>query len=544
MIWTYKSKDISYFMEKFPEVKNMILSSEYVSSCNFSMNFFPVVLNADNEIGMSMRVPLSAYFCVHKTATPWVSFDKSIFYDTYTDNINIYGWTKYGDKLDKLAEYVADYLKSYDIEPHLSINIFMPRDRNIWFWYKSFWSVMLSYWLLVETWQITDYENWNPAHQEKIMKIVKDIYSLVSSQNFKRGTFLWPLRHKHAHPVYFNHEQMVNLYDHKAAELPVDIAILNFGSWYERNISLKSIDDFHKTMAAYIAKLDWTYKEDYLNKFAYCLKAEFINNYEMLISNTTSESYMQKFMTTIEHINNYARIVEWPNEMIDKINAIIKGHKQFESEHIWVLPMTSNQHSDNVMIIANKNKSRKTLANIIEKINDQYKCALEYISRIDSDYKNWIHVDHRHKKHISMPQHAQYDAVIRKLDGSSVYALYTHVMSDYKDHLVIDSIANKIYMWGKSIDSTLLPSQTYTISFMKKLIDNINQWVPNSSLETSAYSKSMNQLSGKILSPLKKLTSDLLGSPIDIQVTGTLYTYDIKLQSSQDKIIFIEKKAP
>ena len=50
MMNSYKEKDLTYFMSRFPAVANLILDSDYISSCNFSMNFFPVVLNADNEL--------------------------------------------------------------------------------------------------------------------------------------------------------------------------------------------------------------------------------------------------------------------------------------------------------------------------------------------------------------------------------------------------------------------------------------------------------------------------------------------------------------
>ena len=549
MLSVYAPKNLQYFMDKFPEVKNLIASSDYISSCNFSMNFFPVVLNADHEVGMSMKVPISAYMCISQNTDLGVCFDQTISYDTYDDNIHLRSWSKFNSNMDQLSIYISDYLTSHHISPNRNFSIFMCRDRHTGFGYKLFRSIQLAYRLLSITWQIENPNQRNPSkHQEKIIKILKDIYSIVSHSWFKRWTFLGPLRYNNSHPVYFNQKEVVNLYQHKSDYIPVDIVLINFWAGYERNISLNSIDDRHDFMSEYITNINGNYQKDYLNNFAYCLKAEFINSYENLINNSNNDIYMQKLMQSIDHINNFANIVEWPNQIINQINEIIKNNKKFPNEYIWVLPMTSNQNSDNIMIISNKNKSRKTIDDILAKISQKHSFAIEYVSRIDEDYKNWIQINHNPSQGIYMPELSEYDCIIRFADGSYIYHKYSSAVqrssdySLYQDFIIIDSISNKIYRHWKALDSKDILSQTYTISVFAKLIKNLNHWISNKQLEASAYSKSMNQFSGKILWPIRKISEELLGSAIDIQITGSIYDYQIKLQKSNSKFIYIEKK--
>jgi hypothetical protein len=115
-----------------------------------------------------------------------------------------------------------------------------------------------------------------------------------------------------------------------------------------------------------------------------------------------------------------------------------------------------------------------------------------------------------------MPELSEYDCIIRFADGSYIYQKYSSAVqrssdgSLYPDYIILDSVSNKIYRQGRALDSKDIVSQTYTISLFAKLIDSLNNRVNNQDLEVSAYSKSMNQFSGKILSPLKKVTEDLL----------------------------------
>ena len=44
--------------------------------------------------------------------------------------------------------------------------------------------------LLVITNQIDDWQQRNPNHKDRILSLVKEMYTLVSVSGFKRGTFL------------------------------------------------------------------------------------------------------------------------------------------------------------------------------------------------------------------------------------------------------------------------------------------------------------------------------------------------------------------
>lgn len=151
MLSSYTPKDLKYFMDNFPEVKNLIASGDYISGCNFSMNFFPVVLNADHEVGMSMKAPVSAYFIASKNQCSGIVLHKTINYDNFHDKALEYPRDRYNYNLDQLSIYITDYLTKHNVSTDWNLSIFMCRDRHTGFGYKLFWAVQLVWWLMNTT---------------------------------------------------------------------------------------------------------------------------------------------------------------------------------------------------------------------------------------------------------------------------------------------------------------------------------------------------------------------------------------------------------
>ncbi len=541
-ISSYTPKNLHYFMKHYSEIEQLMIRSTYISSCNFSYNFFPVLFNIDQEIGMSMRVPLSSYLCLAERPSWGIVFEKAYTYDSFHQQIRIDDLSVYSEHLDSLGIYMQKYLQEHGCHDSYDIAIFMSRQRNAWFGYKSFWFSLMAYWLLVNTNQISDWQERNPEHKDKILNIVKEMYKIVSVTWFIRGTFLWPLWYKHAHPVYFNQKRIVNLYDHTQDALPVDIVIISFWTDYARNISLSSVDDFHAIMRNYVEKLQWKYDKEYLNQFAYCLKASFIEVYELLIANYTNVTYIQQLMQAIDRIVYFTSMIEGKNEMIDKINTFITQTKQFSDEYIGVIPMTSNQHADNMILIANKHKSRQSFDRVLSYISSLSQYSIEYVSWIDNDSIYGITINHRASRQCISKELQKYDCIVRDMQWWIKMMMYSDLHDLYKDYIIIDSITNKITGTDLWLIAQLLPSQTYTISVFAVLVKQINQRIPNNALEISAYSKSMNQFSWKILSPWKKLIKVMRWEVFPLYITGSLHEWTILLQKNDLRILFVEKK--
>jgi hypothetical protein len=123
---------------------------------------------------------------VKSTTHGGVQFDTSIFYDTYADAIHERPISKKTEGIDNLVAYITKYLQKYNVNPHVIIRIFMARDRDTGFGYKSFWVTMLAYRMLVVTGQITEHDAWDTKRKDPILVLVKKIYALVGDSMFKR----------------------------------------------------------------------------------------------------------------------------------------------------------------------------------------------------------------------------------------------------------------------------------------------------------------------------------------------------------------------
>jgi len=105
----------------------------------------------------------------------------------------------------------------------------------------------------------------------------------------------------------------------------------------------------------------------------------------------------------------------------------------------------------------------------------------------------------------------------------------------------LDTIKNKIYLNGRKLNSSDIPSQTTTINVIDKLLDNIGKDIPNKEFEISSYSKNKNEMLGKIVLPLIALIEKETGENLPLICKGSIYDFYMKLNPSTTKLAIIKK---
>jgi hypothetical protein len=111
----------------------------------------------------------------------------------------------------------------------------------------------------------------------------------------------------------------------------------------------------------------------------------------------------------------------------------------------------------------------------------------------------------------------QNSLMLTKYDGSFQMIDSTFFHNFSLQGLTLDLLNNKIYLDGRKLTSKDLPSQNTTIEVLKALLNSTNGKITNIELNTSSYSTNKNDMTGKILLPLKRLINAEKNIDFDIQ---------------------------
>lgn len=104
-----------------------------------------------------------------------------------------------------------------------------------------------------------------------------------------------------------------------------------------------------------------------------------------------------------------------------------------------------------------------------------------------------------------------------------------------KVDLFLDTVSDKVYLKGRGINSSALPSQKATIEIMKNLLDSQDKILKNDELPKT-YAENRFDLQSKITTPLSRLV------PLKFEISGGMYeNYILKLSSFDTTIGILEK---
>lgn len=106
-------------------------------------------------------------------------------------------------------------------------------------------------------------------------------------------------------------------------------------------------------------------------------------------------------------------------------------------------------------------------------------------------------------------------------------------------HIILDKINNKIIINGAKLEAKQLHSQSMTIELLSQLYNKQEILLHNKSLAPSSYSKNKNNMSSKIILPLKKIIHKKLGKKLEINCHGWLHDFYIKYKNSNINIAIL-----
>lgn len=344
-------------------------------------------------------------------------------------------------------------------------------------------------------------------------------------------------------------------------ELPIDFGVLYFGMEYDEEYIYEIGQNYKNsinTLQAYIMeKLKKKWMSDnkfYFGKFNYenfydnfievwtILHLKLLRSFEQIIKKKHENTTIEEFINNINELWLFATIIESNNTFIGEIKKTFNALKLFDTEKIGICPLTLGKAGGSFLFVTPYQKSRKTINKLVETYNFAWvKTHLEYASRSDGYIKEGVQILQDLNKNIFSEYLQSWSVIYKDNQGKKYMWDYDTIIQQEQEWIILDKIANKIYINGQALTSKNLVSQSSTIEILDILIDAMGKSIDSKQLPSSSYTKQRNQMLGKIILPLKELTKSMLGKEINLECTWSLYQFYIKLDEKVIKIGVIKQ---
>lgn len=229
------------------------------------------------------------------------------------------------------------------------------------------------------------------------------------------------------------------------------------------------------------------------------------------------------------------RVIEYISEEI-KRTADKTGHR------IGIRRMGWGRQEGDVLVFSPPRVFRRTILDVVRTLQKKYlpSVSIDYASWRDGWEKSGLRVEQslaHGRRSPLVADDAQVVNIIesngtmhRMLAGGGVEQIAQGF------DLLIDHVEEKIFVGGKPCSSKELPTQKVTADILIALLDAPSGTLANKALPQSTYTKYRNELTGKVLTPLKKVMRARLKKAPLLTVHGTLYDFTVTLNARGFKI--------
>jgi len=230
-----------------------------------------------------------------------------------------------------------------------------------------------------------------------------------------------------------------------------------------------------------------------------------------------------------------------PSDFIEKFTSYFL-EASYNKEKIGMVNSYSSKLWGSCIVILKDWTNKQHFSEAVKRLKTDYPTMhVHYASRIDGVTEDGICIE----QHISdkvFSQYIQKDQVFYKNNqGEAFLGNYNDLLHRHTDGLLLDVIDNKIYLNGRKLTSSDIPSQTTTINVLDKLLDHIGKDISNRDFEISSYSKNKNEMIGKIVLPLISLIERETGEKFPLICKGSIYDFYMKLNPSTVPLAIIKR---
>lgn len=213
---------------------------------------------------------------------------------------------------------------------------------------------------------------------------------------------------------------------------------------------------------------------------------------------------------------------------------------------IGIIPIFSGKGGGGYLCIMPFGKGHMVMDNAIQRLRVYHPHAtVEYASWLHSPLQTGIVVEQsltESKFSNYLDEDHQYTYTDNK-GNKSVGSLTELKNAHLEDGILLDTIENKIYFKGTKLNSKDITSQTTAIEILTMLLDHAGEDIKNTVFSPSTLTRQYNQMLGKIILPLRKLSKQYFGRELEIETHGTLREFTLTFHEKNISLGIIRKIA-
>lgn len=253
--------------------------------------------------------------------------------------------------------------------------------------------------------------------------------------------------------------------------------------------------------------------------------------FSLLLTESEEDVSVQDFIERIQKVGLESFSYQKVNSFFFALQYHFDQLKQFQEEHIGILPFNTGKVWGSLLFVLAKDKSQQTLTKALRELRKEWHIAsLVYASWRDGVSHDGVHLE----QYISQKIYSQYiragDVIFRDSHGTSYCGNYESILEREQDAVILDSLSSRIYIRGTKLTSRDIHSQNTTIDVLRILIENIGQEVSNSWLPISTYSQNKTELLTKIIRPIKWIIQQHYNRELSLTCSGGISEYLLRLE--------------
>lgn len=575
---------------------NFSAKHQILYSIPFIMSWTGDIDSKYNWISIKQKTPLRMYIGINLESTPGIHFWNIIYRDTSEHKFLEVPLIEYAPYFGDILDYIKN--SNIPFEKWYRITILSELPRWVGMWFDSLFCLLVSI-------SIYRFQNWFSLNDLDTSNIREDINNpntllykviryahLLESQikwyNYISGNIATALCPGKFPIVNFTEDiqnsgkkELVSNNDYKYFIYPVQelfpdtktipYSPIDYWVIYSGRPTLTehtSHDNQKEEADSIIAFIDSTFKW-HISHVSASKKPRFykeiIKNYAINDENTIASLLWYNSFEVLQKLKNV--LEKWFSEedikklllAITKVryahNALKRSSSHLSSlitclqQYFWHRPdlLWISYNDSNVMwwslfFVTPIEWLRKNIINTIHQTQLNFPWTdLLYANRLDGIEENWLicEQDLAEKKRSS---YIDTNSLVLELSNNNcLFGTHEQLTKSNQADVILDTINGKIYIAWEKITSKNLHSQTATVDLFLKLLHNTWSDISNRQLVISSYTRSKNEMLGKIVLPLTKLIKEKLQKDLCIECYGAMYDYFIRLNKTQVTFWVVKK---
>ncbi len=329
---------------------------------------------------------------------------------------------------------------------------------------------------------------------------------------------------------------------------PIEYSILNFGwffhEFYNRDTYIHAQRWYDSILKEYKMYQKKTSADVDMMNILY-LKA--FKSAKETIINPNDDILIKDFFANINRIGIYQTFMEQYMNTYRDIATTFQKNISFKDEKIGIIPISSAKTWGTFLCITKSEKSRETLKKTIDELHAIWHTTVNF------QYLSWE--DGISEEHMNIEQYinkGKFSSYIQKDNmflesgwladlGKKTIGSHKALLEKTENTIIFDTIDGKIYINNEIMKHKEILTQSGTVEIIKVLFEHMGEYVNNAQLPVSTYTKNKNEMVGKIILPLQELIKKRFNEKLDLECTGNIMNFNLKLTPNNVHIWLLKK---